>query len=127
MRAGRTSLRIDLAKRLFDAYSASSRIAAITKEMVYADYAADEIRRLAVERLLEIVGEALTVALRIDPDLQDRYPDLRRAVGLRNRIIHGYDDINDEVIWDVVQRNIPLLATDLKRLLKDAPDLDEPS
>ena len=120
-------MRIDLAKRLFDAHRDCSRIVAITNEMVYIDYANDEIRRLAVERLLEIVGEALTVALQIDPGLHDRYPDLRRAGGLRNRIIHGDDDINDEVIWDVVQRNIPPLATDLKRLLDDAPDSDEPS
>ena len=124
MRAGRTSLRIDLAKRLFDAHRACSKITAITRGMVYADYVADEVRRLAVERLLEIVGEALTVALRIDSDIEDQYPDLRRAVGLRNRIIHGYDDFNDVVIWDVVQTNIPPLLGALADLLDEATEAD---
>ncbi len=114
------SLNVDLAKRLFDAHRAALRIKAITEGMDFADYESAEVTRLAVERLLEIVGEALTVALRIDPELSNRFPDLRRAVGLRNRIIHGYDDINDVVIWDIVQLNLPPLIDQLEALLNDA-------
>lgn len=119
-------MRNDLAKRLHDARTACIKIGVITEDIDFATYASNEIVRLAVERLLEIVGEALSVALRIDPTLQDRFPDLRRAVGLRNRIIHGYDDINDAVIWDIVRTNVPPLATELGVLLGDAPDV-EPS
>ncbi len=94
--------------------------------MTFAEYSSNEMVRLAVERLLEIVGEALSVALKLDPSLQDRFPNLRRAVGLRNRIIHGYDDINDAVIWDIIQTNVPPLASELDELLGDAPDLESP-
>ncbi len=106
-----------LAKRLFDAHRAALRIRAITDGRTFADYMSDEVRRLAVERLLGIVGEALGAAIRVDPTLGTRYPDLRRAVALRNRIIHGYDDINDVVIWDIVQTNLPPLIDQMESLL----------
>lgn len=117
-------MRNDLAKRLHDARVGCLKIGEITRDIDFAEYLSNEVVRLAVERLLEIVGEALSVALRIDPSLEDRYIDLRRAVGLRNRIIHGYDDINDAVIWDIVKSNVPPLARDLGILLDDAPDVD---
>jgi uncharacterized protein with HEPN domain len=62
--------------------------------------------------------------LRIAPELEEDYPDLRRAVGLRNRIIHGYDDINDVVIWDIVKTNIPTLIYHLAVLLEEAPQVE---
>ena len=66
--------------------------------------------RSAVERQLEILGEALGQAARADASLSDRIPELPRIVGLRNRIIHGYDSVDDEIVWDVVQTKItPLL------------------
>ncbi len=117
-------MRIDLAKRLYDASGACEKIVGLTQGVDFAFYRDNEVLRLAVERLLEITGEALSIALRIDPTLEDRYPDLRRAVGLRNRIIHGYDDINDAVIWDIVQTIVPLLARELGVLLDDAPDVE---
>jgi uncharacterized protein with HEPN domain len=108
-----------LAKRLFDAHLAAAKVGAITRSLSFDDYEASELTRLAVERLLEIVSEALGAALREDPELEDRYPDLRRAVSLRNRIIHGYDDVNDQAIWDIVQTNIPTLTSQLVSILHD--------
>lgn len=117
-------MRSDLAKRLHDAHIACQKVVGFTSDMTFAQYLSNELVRLAVERLLEIVGEALSVALKIDPSLQDRFPNLRRAVGLRNRIIHGYDDINDAVIWDIVQTNVPPLTGELGVLLDGAPDVE---
>lgn len=111
-----------LAKRLFDAHRAAVKIATITDGLDLAAYLADEVTRLAVERLLEIAGEAIGVSLRMEPDLEVRFPNFRRAVGLRNRIIHGYDDINDVVMWDIVQTNIPLLKSELETLLNEILD-----
>lgn len=110
-----------LAKRLFDAHQAALRIEAITREMDFAGYQSAEVTRLAVERLLEIVGEALAASMRLDPALRERFPDFREAVGLRNRIIHGYDDINNVIIWDIVQTNIPSVINQLEAVLRNAP------
>lgn len=114
-----------LARRLFDAQRAALKVEDLTREQTFADYEASELIRLADERLLEIVGEALGAALRENPELESRYPDFRRAVNLRNRIIHGYDDVNDPAIWDIVQTNIPPLGVQLDVLPGDPSESDD--
>jgi uncharacterized protein with HEPN domain len=113
-------LRDQLGKRLFDAHRAARKVLTITDGMSRDDYLESEVTRLAVERLLEIVGEALSVSLRLKPELDVLFPDFRRAVGLRNRIIHVYGDINDVVIWDIVQSNLPPLERQLADLMREA-------
>lgn len=66
--------------------------------MDFTSYHGEETLRLASETLLVIVGEALPVALRIDSSLDTALPDIRRAIGLRNRIIHAYHDVSDALI-----------------------------
>ena len=68
-----------------------------------------ELLRSAVERQLEIVGESLGIAAKEDDTLLEMIPDLPRIVGLRNRLIHGYDTVDPELVWDVVQTKIPPL------------------
>jgi uncharacterized protein with HEPN domain len=61
--------------------------------------------------------------LRQEPGLEARFPDFRRAVSLRNRIIHGYDDVNNLVIWDIARTNIPVLIEQLESVLADETEL----
>jgi len=68
-----------------------------------------------VERQLEILGEALNRALADEPTLEKRIPEARRIVGIRNRIIHGYDSVDDEIIWDVVSSKLRPLTETLKK------------
>jgi uncharacterized protein with HEPN domain len=110
-------LNAQLCRRLFDARGAARRIETLTSALSIADYAGNDVLRLAVERLFEILGEALAAVLRLDPDLEGEWPDLRRAVPLCNRIIHGYDHINDVVIWDIVRTNLPPLILTIDTLL----------
>lgn len=51
----------------------------------------------------------MTAAGREDPDLERRIPDARAAIGLRNRIVHGYDTVDDPLIWRVVQDKVPAI------------------
>ncbi|MCY4007166.1 MAG: DUF86 domain-containing protein [Rhodobacteraceae bacterium] len=57
--------------------------------------------RAAVERNFEVIGEALKRFAHAVPHLVDRIPDFPRIVGFRNRITYTYDDINDDLVWDV--------------------------
>lgn len=114
---------IGVAKRLHDAHRACLKLIALTRHADLTAYRDNETLRLACERLLGIVGEALTVALRADPSLVGNVPDIRRAIGLRNRIIHGYDDVSDTIIWDTIETNIPELVVTLENLLDNAPPL----
>jgi len=104
-------------KRLLDALAACQEIAELTSGLDFAGYRELRVVRLAVERLLEIVGEALNQAAAGDASLSMQFPDLRRIVALRNRNIHGYDTVNDEIIWDIVVTKIPVLERQLTSLL----------
>ena len=69
------------------------------------------MRRSAVERQFEIVGEALNQLRRVAPDFAERVPDLPRIVAFRNLLIHGYAAIDDRLVWEVAtERTAPLLA-----------------
>lgn len=65
-------------------------------------YEADPMLSAAVARKFEVVGEALKLADAADDAIVERIPDLRVIVGLRNRIIHGYDAVDSETIWNLV-------------------------
>jgi len=111
----------ETAKRLHDAITACARIEEFVADADLGRYQENELLRSAVERKFEIVGEALSQAIRGDETLEDRIPHLQRILGMRNRISHGYDDVHDEIVWDAIQNHIP----DLKRTLER--ELGEPS
>ncbi len=105
-------------KRLLDALGACEAIAQFVGTSDFATYKADPMRRSAVERQFEIVGEALGRAAQEDDALHSRLPELRRIVGLRNRLIHGYDAVSDAIVWDIVQNKLPPLRAELAALLE---------
>ncbi len=72
--------------------------------------------RSAVERQFEIIGEALNKASDMDPSLAHRVPEIPRIVGLRNRIIHGYDAVDYQLVWDIVRTKIKPLKAALETL-----------
>lgn len=78
--------------------------------------------RSAVERQLEILGEATARLDRIDPDVAGRLPALRLAIGLRHRIIHGYDAVDDEIVYRVVDEDLPALEAVLQTALQAITD-----
>ena len=84
----------------------------------FADYEADRQFRRAVEREFEIVGEALNRLDHDDPETAERIPELRRIVGFRNRIIHGYDAVDNATVWGIVESHLPVLQAQVEALLK---------
>ena len=86
-----------------------------------ADLDADRMLNLALVRLLEIIGEA---ANRVPGERRDRCPQIPWAnlVGLRNRLIHAYDQVDFDILWEIVSRDLPALLTELEGLVpRDAP------
>lgn len=88
----------------------------VNRQRNFKDYKSDVILRRAIERNLEIIGEAMNRILKVDPDFL--IENARRIVGLRNQIIHGYDSISDENIWGVVINYLPNLKTEVENLIK---------
>jgi uncharacterized protein with HEPN domain len=72
--------------------------------------------RKAVERNIEIIGEPMDRILKADPYFQ--ITDSRKIVDTRNRIIHGYDSVSEDVIWLIVNRYLPILEKEIHQLLK---------
>ncbi|MDQ2804454.1 MAG: DUF86 domain-containing protein [Pseudomonadota bacterium] len=85
----------------------------------YDDYLADDMMRAAVERQFEIVGEAFAGLRQVDANLAATIPDLSRIVAFRNVLIHGYATVDDRLVWEVVERDVPGLLALLGRLLRD--------
>ncbi len=81
-----------------------------------ADLDTDRQLNLALVRLVEVIGEA---ANRVSEDFRSRYPQVpwREAVGMRNRIIHGYDVIDFDILWSVLQKDLPPLIEKLEKIV----------
>ncbi len=110
-----------LPKHLHDALMAATHAVTFLQGVDDSAYAGNLLVRSAVERQLEILGEASRRALESDSSLRDRIPDLILAIGLRNRIIHGYDRIENEVVAETVRRDLPPLTERLKAELLRFP------
>ncbi|WPD24862.1 MAG: HepT-like ribonuclease domain-containing protein [Candidatus Electrothrix scaldis] len=101
-----------------DAVTACELIVQFTLSMGEAEYTADLKTQSAVERQFEIIGEALNRIKKIDASLLDRVDNWREIIGFRNVIAHGYDVIENEIVWNSVKEDIPVLLDQLQRLLK---------
>ena len=107
-------------KLLFDVVSAGRSITEWCSGRSYGEYEDDRQLRRAVEREFEVIGEALNRLEQSDPGTAAAIDDLRRIVGFRNRIIHGYDSIDDATVWGVIEGRLPRLIEQASALLEEA-------
>ena len=107
---------------LWDVRQAADKIASFVQGRDLADYLTDPMVRSAVERQLEIVGEALNRLSQSAPDIAQRIPDVRRAIAMRNALIHGYAQVDNETVWRTVREDLPSLRDVVARLVKELGD-----
>lgn len=104
---------------LYDILNAISEI-----ESFFADgprdftvYQNDIRTKRAVERNIEIIGEAMSRISNNDGTIE--FSNARKIVNTRNRIIHGYDTVSDDIIWSIVIKHIPILKAEIQKLLME--------
>lgn len=83
----------------------------------FEDYLSDKKTQRAVERNIEIIGEAVNRILKVDSDF--KLDNAHKIVGARNRIIHGYDSVSHEVIWSIVINHLPNLQVEVSKLIEN--------
>jgi uncharacterized protein with HEPN domain len=81
----------------------------------------ERLLELALVRLLEMVGEA---ANRVSPEYQSLHPLIpwSQIIGLRNRLIHGYDTVDKDILWHILERDLPILTKELEKILSKKPE-----
>jgi uncharacterized protein with HEPN domain len=82
----------------------------------YENYRQNTLLKRAIERNLEIIGEAINRILKEDPGFL--IENSKRIISLRNQIIHGYDSVSDESIWGIINLHIPKLKTEIDSLIQ---------
>lgn len=80
----------------------------------FINFSDDIILQRAIERDLEIIGEAVRKILELKPDAE--ITSSKHIIGLRNIIAHAYDSVEPEMLWGIIQKNIPVLVVEIKKL-----------
>ncbi len=111
-------MRLESKKYLFDIQQAARGIVEFVKNKDLSQYEADAMLRAAVERQFEIIGEALRRLLQEDAPTAARISEHARIIAFRNILVHGYADIDDRIVWGIVESNLPTLLREVESLLK---------
>ena len=83
----------------------------------FLEFQKDIKTKRAVERNIEIIGEAMSRILNVEPDIL--ISNSRKIVDTRNRIIHGYNSVSDDIIWLIIVRYLPVLYIEIKEIKKE--------
>ncbi len=112
-------MRLEAKKYLYDIQRAMNLIAQFCANKTLADYQQELMLRSAVERQFEIIGEALNQLFKVAPDVAGQISEYRRIVAFRNILIHGYADVDDRVVWGVIETDLPKLRSEVETLISN--------
>jgi uncharacterized protein with HEPN domain len=110
-------MQLESKKLVEDVRLACERILEFTKEKTLGDYTCNDLLRSGVERQFEIIGEALSRLTKIAPDVANQISLHKRIISFRNILIHGYDIVEDSIVWDVITNDLPKLYAQIKTML----------
>lgn len=103
----------EIRKLMYDIKAACTLIIQFTDKKTIHEYLKDPLLRSGVERQFEIIGEALNQSIKIEPAIAEKIRNTRRIINFRNILIHGYSSISDEIVWGIVEKNLPEFMEDL--------------
>jgi uncharacterized protein with HEPN domain len=101
---------------LLDMLDHARRAVEAVQGRVRADLDSDAVLAAALERFIEVLGEA---ASKVSEPTRDEAPTVpwRGIIGMRNRLVHGYASVDHDIVWDVVTHDLPALLPELERLV----------
>jgi len=104
---------------LWDVQDAAADLIQFTAGLNFLEYQENKLVRAAVERKLEVIGQASNQLSKHSPELAQRIPELRRIVDFRNVLIHGYSTIDHDEVWENVQQRLPALRETVSAMLAE--------
>ena len=109
---------LETKKYLYDVQRAVQLLQEFTAGKTFDDYLREAMLRAAVEREFEIIGEALAQLAKRDATVVSKISGYRRIIAFRNILIHGYADVDYQLVWGIVEAKLPVLAQEIAELLK---------
>ncbi|MBM4272046.1 MAG: DUF86 domain-containing protein [Deltaproteobacteria bacterium] len=107
----------EIRKNLVDILHAANEIEDFVRGMDLIAYQNSPVTQRATERNFEIIGEALNRIKRIDEKLLERISEHQRIIGFRNILIHGYDVIDEVIVWKAIVNHLPTLKREIMEIL----------
>jgi len=104
-------------KNLIDVLQASEEIQNFVCGMDFKAYQNNPVTKRAVERDFEIIGEALNRIKYTDNELLDKISEHRRIIEFRNILIHGYDIVDEAIVWQAVTNHLPILVREINEIM----------
>ncbi len=104
-------------KNLIDILQAADEIKNFVSGMDYESYRNNTVTQRAVERDFEIIGEALSRIRNTDDELLEKISEHHRIIGFRNILIHGYDIVDEAIVWKAVTNHLPKLVEEINKIL----------
>jgi uncharacterized protein with HEPN domain len=111
-------MELEAKKYVYDILQAAQLLTDFTSGKSFDDYSQDPLLRSAVERQFEIAGEALSPLAKRDEQIAVRISEHRRIIAFRNILIHGYADVDDRLVWDIVETKLSVLRDEVEKLLE---------
>lgn len=111
-------MRLEVRKYLYDIQEAAELAAQFTSGKSLAEYQRDPMLRLAVERAFAIIGEALAQLARLDPAIAEQITDFRSIIAFRNILVHAYAQVDDRIVWDIVESKLAILVKEVSLLMQ---------
>lgn len=104
---------------LADIQEAIQRILAYTQDMNWNDFLEDQRTQDAIVRNIEVIGEA---AKNLSDTLRRQYPHIpwKDMMGARDRLIHHYFGVNNEIVWQIVREDLPVLLSQIQSILDES-------
>jgi uncharacterized protein with HEPN domain len=109
-------------KLLEDVRDAGAFVLETTAELSLGEYLENRLVRQAVERNLQIIGEAMNRLRKVSPAVADKIGQVARIVAFRNILVHGYDMLDHEIVWQVIRDDLPALVDQSRVLLSNISD-----
>lgn len=104
-------------KNLIDILHAAEEIQDFVRGMDFKAFQNNAVTQRAVERDFEIIGEALNRIKYLDNELLAKISEHNRIIGFRNILIHGYDVVDEAILWKAVTNHLPILVGEIEQLL----------